>query len=303
LTIATIVPATDEPATLDACVSAIRGAVDPPDEIIVVEAPAALGAAAARNLGAHQTDAAVLVFVDSDVTVHPDVFARIREHFDSDPGLSAVFGSYDDDPPAAGFVSTFRNLLHYQVHQNAAGPAETFWTGIGAVERSAFEAIGGFDDELATMEDVDFGMRLSATGRRILLDPQIQGTHLKRWSFWSMVRTDFAGRGVPWTVLLLRHGRSSTALNLGWAHRLSGTACLVACAALARRRYGVALAAGIGFIALNRDFHGFLFRRFGGRKAAAGVGLHAVHHLVGIASVPVGVAAFLSQRRREDRRR
>ena len=83
--------------------------------------------------------------MDADVAVHADAFRRIRAAFTADPGLTAVFGSYDDDPPALGAVSGFRNLLHYHVHQSSAGPAGTFWAGLGAVRRDAFAEAGGFD--------------------------------------------------------------------------------------------------------------------------------------------------------------
>ncbi|MGH7896935.1 MAG: acetone carboxylase subunit gamma, partial [Candidatus Binatia bacterium] len=41
--------------------------------------------------------------------------------------------------------SRFRNLLHRHVHQEGAGPATTFWAGLGAIRREAFERVGGFD--------------------------------------------------------------------------------------------------------------------------------------------------------------
>jgi GT2 family glycosyltransferase len=298
LRLAAIVPATDRPATLSACVAAIRSAEDPPEELIVVEEPAGVGAAAARNAGVRESTCEILVFVDADVAVHADAFGQIRARFEADPTLSAVFGSYDDAPAAPGFVSVFRNLLHHHVHQSSPGPATTFWTGLGAVRREAFDSVRGLDEELDWLEDVDLGMRLSARGNAIALDPEIQGTHLKRWSLWSMVKTDFIGRGIPWVVLLLRYRKTSNALNLGWAHRASAASSLVAVSALARRRFGLAAIAATAFVALNRSFHGSLLRRFGFGRAAAGVGLHALHHLVGIASVPAGVIAFLTRGRR-----
>ncbi len=56
--------------------------------------------------------------------------------FEADPGLAALFGSYDDSPAAPGLVSQYRNLLHHFVHQQGAflddtRPAHTFWTGCG----------------------------------------------------------------------------------------------------------------------------------------------------------------------------
>jgi GT2 family glycosyltransferase len=301
--LAAIVPATDRPTTLSACVASIRSAEDPPEELIVVEEPAGVGAAAARNAGVRESTCEILVFVDADVAVHADAFARIRARFEADPTLSAVFGSYDDEPAAPGFVSVFRNLLHHHVHQSSPGPATTFWTGLGAVRRDAFDSVRGLDEDLDWLEDVDLGMRLSAQGSAIALDPEIQGTHLKRWSLWSMLKTDFIGRGIPWVVLLLRHRKTSNALNLGWAHRASAASSLVAAGALAKRRFGLAALAATAFVALNRSFHGSLLRRFGFGRAAAGVGLHALHHLVGIASVPAGVIAFLRERGRTPSRR
>ena len=53
-------------------------------------------------------------------------------------------------------------------------------------------------------------MRLHAAGRRIVLDPAVHGTHLKRWTLRSMVRTDFAARGAPWVALALERGGAGT---------------------------------------------------------------------------------------------
>src|SRR5215211_4324457 len=111
-TVAAVVPATDAPPTLDGCIAAIRAASDPPDELIVVTEPSNAGPAAARNAGARQTTADLLLFVDADVLLHPDAVARVRAAFAHDPGLAGVFGSYDDTPEAPRAVSVFRNLLH-----------------------------------------------------------------------------------------------------------------------------------------------------------------------------------------------
>jgi hypothetical protein len=271
---------------------AIRAADDPPEELIVVDQPSAAVPAAARNAGAERAAQPVLVFVDSDVIVHRDAFTRIRAAFDRDPDLTALFGSYDDAPEAPGAVSGFRNLLHHHVHQSAAGRVGTFWTGLGAIRRAAFGAAGGFDETLPWMEDVDLGIRLSREGARIVLDPTIQGTHLKSWTLPQMVWTDLARRGVPWVGIVLRSGGGDQ-LNLGWRHRLSAAACLIGLAALARRRAGVALAALATLVALNLSFYGLLLRRRGAAEAASGVFLHALHHLTAASAVPVGLAAHL----------
>ncbi|HST25561.1 MAG TPA: glycosyltransferase family A protein [Gaiellaceae bacterium] len=295
-TISAIVPATNAPPTLGACLEAIRAAEEPPDEVIVIEDGG--GPADARNRGAARARGEVLVFVDADVVVHANAFALIRRAFDDDPALAALFGSYDDRPADPGTVSVFRNLLHHHVHQEGAGPASTFWAGLGAVRRDRFEAVGGFDAARyaePSVEDIDLGTRIAADGGSIRLDPSIQGTHLKAWTLRSMVETDFWNRGTPWVELLLRSGGSST-LNLGWRHRLSAIASLLAAAAVLRGRWSRALLALGALVALNRSFYELLARRQGRRRAAAGVALHALHHVVGALSVPVGIVQHLRSR-------
>src|SRR5262249_15576024 len=209
------------------CTNAIRAQLAPDDELHVVTDPQHCHPSVARNIGVCESSADVLVFVDADVEIHPDALARVRAAFDLDRTLAATFSSYDDSSGDDGVVTAFRSLLHHHVHHEARGEAATFWTGLGAVRREAFDSVEGFDPRIRYLEDVDFGMRLSASGRRIVLDPDIQGTHLKRWTLWTMIRTDFVGRALPWVELLLRHRHTTNALNLGWRHRLSMLAAVV----------------------------------------------------------------------------
>lgn len=293
-TLAVVVPATDSPPTLARCLAALDASHDPPDEIVVVDRPSTLSAAEARNVGVARATAEVVVFVDADVAVHPDAVARVRAAFAADPGLAAVYGSYDDSPAGRTTVSAFRNLLHHHVHHSSAGPAETFWTGLGAVRRSSFLAVGGFDHRRyphPSIEDIDFGHQLAATGAHIVLDPTIQGTHLKVWTLRSMVWTDFARRGVPWVALQVRDRRASSALNCGWRHRVSAAASVVALVSAALGLLLPALGAAGALVGLNRAFYLLLARQMGPARAAAGVVLHGLHHVVSVAAVPAGIVA------------
>jgi GT2 family glycosyltransferase len=293
-----VVPATDRPESLSRCLKAIRNATDPPEELIVVDACELPGPGAARNDGARRARGDVLVFVDADVLPHADAFERVRHAFERSPGLVAVFGSYDDAPEAAGAVSSFRNLLHHHVHQQAAGRATTFWAGLGAVRRDVFLDVGGFDPEryrTASIEDIELGVRLARVGE-IRLDPRLLGTHLKRWTLRSMIFTDFSRRGLPWATLVLRERADPGALNLGWRHRLSALACLVLAAALFSRRALVGAWSAAAFVALNRSFYELLFRRRGPRVAFAGVALHVLHHVVGTVAAATAVTTHAGRR-------
>jgi glycosyltransferase involved in cell wall biosynthesis len=304
--ISAVIPATDAPLTLTRCIAAIEAGREPPEEVIVIETPPGAGPSEARNIGAGRASGDVLVFVDADVEVHSDAFARIRAAFDGDLDLVAVFGSYDDDPAAGSLVSDFRNLLHHYVHQKAAGQATTFWAGLGSIRRSDFLALEGFDEKRfprASVEDIDLGMRLASEGKRIVLDPSIQGKHLKRWTLRSMIQTDLVRRGVPWVRVLLEKRVSSDALNLGWPYRVSAGASVALVVGLITRRTRVAGAGGIVLIALNSNFYGLLFRRRGLTQAALGIPLHVLHHLISVAAVPIGLSQHLRAVRSRSRAR
>ncbi len=169
------------------------------------------GPAQARNVGARAASAPVLLFVDADVVVAPHTLRGVATHFTANPSLGAVFGAYDDTPADGGFISQYRNLLHHYVHTLHPGEADTFWAGCGAVRRDTFLAVGGFDAvryPRPQIEDIELGYRLRAHHARIVLDPNLQGKHLKRWTFRNMVRTDLHERAIPWMHLILRRGEA-----------------------------------------------------------------------------------------------
>jgi GT2 family glycosyltransferase len=300
-----VIPATDDPSTLPACRAALAASMDPADEIIVVQRPASLSASDARNAGALCAAGDVLVFVDADVEVHPDALGRIRAAFAQDPQLTALHGSYDDSPRAQGTVSVFRNLLHHHVHQTGGGPAETFWSGLGAVRRTDFLEVGGFDGTRyphPSIEDIELGHRLTMAGGRLRLDPTIQGTHLKRWTLRSMLWTDVARRGAPWVALQLRTRRIASTLNCSWRHRVSALVCALAPLAVLTGAIRPALALGGALVALNHAFYALLIRQLGVARGLAGVGLHGLHHLASVVALPAGVAMACAAGLRQPRR-
>jgi hypothetical protein len=183
------------------------------------------------------------------------------------------------------------------VHQEGAGPASTFWAGLGAVRRAAFDESGGFDAARyprPSIEDIELGARLHARGERLELDPQILGTHLKSWSLRTMLRTDALDRGVPWGVLLLRREASPAGLNLGARHRATAVAAVVlAGAAFARRKPLAAAAAAAAILGLNRRFYRMVADEAGPRTAAATPFLHVLHHLAGVVSMVLAAATHV----------
>jgi glycosyltransferase involved in cell wall biosynthesis len=187
----------------------------------------AMGPGGARNLGSQHARGDILVFIDSDVMVPPGLLSLLAEDFSRDPGVSAVFGSYDDKPAWPTFIAQYKNLMHHYVHQISSESSVTFWAGCGAIRKSVFDEIGGFDGTQYTapsIEDIALGLKLVQSGRRIFLDKRIQAKHLKRWTFRSVLRADILNRAVPWSQLILKTRQLPRDLNLTYSSRVSSLA-------------------------------------------------------------------------------
>ena len=185
----------------------------------------ACGPARARNHGAATATGELLAFVDADVVPHPAAIPSMVAVLRREPDVVAVFGAYDHDPVDPRFYSQYRNLAHAFVHEQASPTQRTFWAGLGAIRRSAFVEVRGFDERFtrASIEDIDLGYRLSAAGHRLRLDTAIRGTHLRGWSLTSSIATDVRDRGVPWTQALIKYGSVARdrQLNISWRGRTS----------------------------------------------------------------------------------
>ncbi len=277
------------------------------DRVVSLPAPAR-GPGGARNAGARVARGSWLVFIDADVRVHPDTLARFAAHAETDdPTLVAVFGSYDSRPAAPGLISEYRNLLHRHVHLRGAGDAETFWAGCGAIRRDAFERAEGFDTARfprPQIEDIELGYRLRDAGGRILLDPTIEGTHLKRWHLWQMLRTDLRDRGIPWMRLLLeRRGRSAASLNATGTERLKvaltaiGLVLLPVAALLGHPYMALAgLALLLAVVLLNTSTYAWFARERGLAFAIAVIPLHLLYYASNAVSAAVGLLLHVGHR-------
>jgi hypothetical protein len=108
-----------------------------------------------------------------------------------------------------------------------------------------------------------------------------------------MAKTDLLRRGVPWLRLVFEHHPGSTALNLGWRHRIGTGASLVLLVGLVRRNPLLVGSTLAFLIALDRRFYLLLLRRRGARAMAVGVPLHVVHRLTSAAAVPIAITSHL----------
>ncbi len=233
--------------------------------------PACGGPAAARNRGVAAAGSELVLFIDADVEVAPDTLARISRYMDQHPDVAAMFGSYDRSPAGTSLISRYRNLMHHFVHQRGTVDADTFWCGCGAVRRRVYLELGGLREDFArpSIEDIEFGARLDNDGHRIHLVKDIQVKHLKQWSLWQMIRTDFRDRAIPWTLLILGGKCRRSDLNLQTRHRViaaatfGGLLSLVLGLAFTPLAFWALPVCALVFHLLNRDLFRFFVRNEG----------------------------------------
>ena len=250
-----------------------------------------VGPAAARNAGVQAATQETIVFIDSDVLAHSDTLRCLVEPLESESGVVASFGSYDDSPQASGIASAYANLRHHFVHQGAESEATTFWSGLGAVRREAFLSAGGFDHAFRrpSIEDIDLGVRLKHEGR-IKLVKSAQAKHLKRWNLLGLWRTDICERAIPWGRLAVEHEDLHSALNSSRHEKFSALLILIALLALlaspllistqgAAVAIGAVIAPAAIWLWLNRELIRSLSKHGGLPAAVGGTLLHAAYYL------------------------
>jgi glycosyltransferase involved in cell wall biosynthesis len=323
LTVSLVIPVYNGGENFLKCVASVKALLPPPAEVIVVgdgdddgssqlaeeqgltvlRFPFPGGPARARNLGAARATGQIVFFVDADVTVPSDAVGQVATLFQREPDIAALFGSYDDNPGEATFLSQYRNLLHHYVHQHAREDAATFWGACGAIRRDIFLALGGFDETYAkpSIEDIELGYRLKQAGYSIRLCKRLQVKHWKRWEPGSMLRADFFQRALPWTDLILRDRQCINDLNTGMSGRASlvlmaSMLCSLVAAPWHPRALALTSAAAVALLVLNVPLYRFFLRKRGFGFMLRVIPWHWLYFIYSGTAFAIGLVRHLSRR-------
>jgi glycosyl transferase family 2 len=219
--IAFVIPVRNDAPRLRDCLESIRSNRFPADlvEIVVVDhgssdesssVARAAGAhvvelhaatvAALRNRGAALSRAPLIAFVDADHVLAPGWIAAAVEIFESDESIAAT-GELCRAPEPGTWVQQ----AYGRLRGRRSGRRRVEWLGAGnlAIRRSAFEAVGGFDETLATCEDVDLCKKLRRAGLTLVADDRLHNVHVG-----DPATLDGLFRGELW------RGRSNLAVSL-----------------------------------------------------------------------------------------
>lgn len=159
-----------------------------------------VGFGGGNNLGAKLAQGDFLLLLNSDAWLEADALPRLLSALEEDPGLGLVAPQlrYPDGrlqfawAPETGVVGEALQMLRNRFESRRLahrmpprwlrpllGPA---WLSAACVliRRSAFEAVGGFDENFFLyFEDVDLSRRLRQAGWRLGLVPEAKAYHVK----------------------------------------------------------------------------------------------------------------------------
>jgi hypothetical protein len=172
------------------------------EAVPVLPAPAVPTPAFARNRGAERGSAEWLVFLDADTIAGDDLLDR---YFDPAPGVRTglIGGGVLDEPAPAGAPLAVR----YAFIRRAMSQDDTFdfgaWgypkTANVACRRAAFEAVGGFREEIRAAEDADLTYRLRERGWDVERRETASVVHLSRPTVAGLIRQKLLwGAGGAW---------------------------------------------------------------------------------------------------------
>jgi len=175
-----IIPARNEEQHLPACLESIKAASEPfPDQVEIVvalnrctdrteEIAVQHGAklvrddsknlARIRNAGAKAASGEVVVTIDADSRMTSNMLVEIDRLLRTDKFIGGGVWIWPERW-SFGIVMTALVVTPLIVRHRVSGGL--FWC-----QREDFETIGGFDENLSSLEDIDFAKRLKAHGKR-----------------------------------------------------------------------------------------------------------------------------------------
>jgi glycosyltransferase involved in cell wall biosynthesis len=143
---------------------------------------------AARNAGARAARGRIILFTNADTMASRGLLASYRRLF-TDRRVVAATGPLVPLEKASGFMRFcywFASVVLAKASFVTGKPAIS--GSNFAVRRSAFINCGGFDESLATYEDLDLAHRLSSMGRVLYANDAVVATSTRRIARWGVAR-------------------------------------------------------------------------------------------------------------------
>ena len=140
-----------------------------------------------RNSGAAEARGEVLIFVDADTTVSQALLRGVQESIRAGAVGGGAAVAFDGRMPFHAWITVPVFMFVYR-HCGLAAGCFVYCT------REAFDAVGGFDEELFASEEVALSRAMRQQGKFVLLRETAvtSGRKLRTYSFWEILRMLFS---------------------------------------------------------------------------------------------------------------
>jgi len=128
------------------------------DKIIITEKE---GASVGRNLGARISEGKILLFLDADTILLPNVLEEIYKAMKKKSLVACNIPLFLDKPYLNLYYS-----FHIPIYKLLAEiKLNPIYAVVLGCRKKVFEKLGGFNEELKVAEDIEFGERLKKIGK------------------------------------------------------------------------------------------------------------------------------------------
>lgn len=146
------------------------------------------GTAYSRNIGKENTQGEILVFIDSDVVMKRDTLKLLGETFGENQDVVAVTGILSKECPYENFFTQYKNLYMHYIFKKCPKFIDFLYGSLSAIKRDYFLR---FNENFKITDDTELGQRYKELNRKILLNPELEVIHHKRYNFKNIVENDF----------------------------------------------------------------------------------------------------------------
>jgi len=148
-----------------------------------------VGASGARNIGAGNSNGAILFFIDADCLLQKDTLVNVRRAMEKHGAGAVIGGTYAREPQDPGFFNVFQSLFVNYFETKRAEDPDYIAAHAFLIAPEVFRKSGGFPENfLPLIEDVEFSHRLRRSGYRLIMDPAIQVKHIFNFNLVSSLR-------------------------------------------------------------------------------------------------------------------
>jgi glycosyltransferase involved in cell wall biosynthesis len=141
------------------------------------------GASRARNIGAQNSRGRVLFFTDADCLLTNDSLSIARRSLSEHSADVVIGGTYTEIPYGTGFFDIFQSVfINYSETKKCDRP-DYVATHAMVIHSETFRKVGGFSERFSPiLEDVEFSHRLSRSGYRLIMAPELRVRHMFNFS-------------------------------------------------------------------------------------------------------------------------